>query len=245
MTLETPPPPSTPSQSCCKEFAQRISDFHDGRWPPESSDCTAVEEHLATCPRCAELLDDYRLISEAAKGLRAAQVPEDCAETMRRRVRARIRGQVFRRRLAWTGAGVAAAAAASVALAFAIAPVAQPPPQATAGGGAKDEAPEPVDLLKNPAVAALLRALEAEALLDEEGAPSDGRLTTQEEIDLRRDWGVHWARDLDGQRWGVSRVPGAEFPMTGDDLDMFRPWDPPRRRPPGGPDVVPVGNDGP
>lgn len=243
MTAEEPAVPSSSGQPCCEEFAQRISDMHDGRWPAGSGECVTVEEHLATCPRCAELLEDYGLISRAAQALRAAEVSEDCAEIMRRRVRATIRGRVFRRRLAWTGAGLAVAAAASVAVAVVMLPDASrtdgPPDLAAAeeAGGT----PVRVDLLGDPAVAALLRELEAEALRDRDARPG-GALTIQEEIDLRRNWGIRWVRDLQGQPWVDSRVPDVEFPMAGNDWDAFPFWHLPGRRPSDGPDVVPVGD---
>ena len=93
MTLEEPPAPSSPDRPCCEEFAERISDLHDGRWPEGSDECTTIEEHLATCPRCAEILDDYRFISRAARALRETEIPDACAEAMHRSVRARIRGR--------------------------------------------------------------------------------------------------------------------------------------------------------
>ncbi|MHC4250702.1 MAG: anti-sigma factor family protein [Planctomycetota bacterium] len=242
MTHEEPPAPPDPGRPCCEEFARRISDLHDGRWPAGSGDCTKVEEHLATCPRCAELLDDYRLLSKAAEALRSPEVSPDCAEIMRRRVRARIGGQVFRRRLAWTGAGVAVAAAASVAVAVAMLPDSDVPGptgptdvavEDPARDEATDDAPGHVDLLKNPAVAALLDELEEEADLGSDaGDDRPGtRMPIQEEIDLRRDWDVR-------------PVHGIEFLMPGGDLDGFRLDLRPRGRPLVRPGVVPVGGDG-
>ncbi|MHC5054063.1 MAG: anti-sigma factor family protein [Planctomycetota bacterium] len=246
MTHEEPPAPPDPGRPCCEKFAERISDLHDGRWPAGSGDCAKVEEHLATCPRCAEFLDDYRLLSKAAEALRAAEVSPDCAEVMRRRVRARIRGQIFRRRLKWTGAGVAVAAAASVAVAVAMLPDSDVPgpegPVAVAGedrpgdepkDDTKDEEPGQIDLLKNPAVAALLEELEEEADLGSDaGDDRPGtRMPIQEEIDLRRDWDVR-------------PVHGIEFLMPGGDLDGFRLDLRPRGRPLVRPGVVPVGGDG-
>ncbi len=243
MTADESAAPSTPGRSCCEKFAESISDLHDGRWPAGSGDCVKVEEHLATCPRCAELLEDYRLLTRAAEALRATEVSADCAEAMRLRVRARIRGQVFRRRLKWTGAGLALAAAASVAVTVAMLPDADAPPERPAvaskggvNGNANDEpgdeAPDGINILRNPAVAALLEQLEREALQRGGAGHAPGtRMTIQEEMDLRRDW-------------GVSRVPGIAFPMPEDDLDGFRLPLRPRAGPLIRPGVVPVGGDG-
>ena len=234
MSLEEPPAPSSPDRPCCEGFNDKISDLHDGRWPEGSAECAAVEEHLATCPRCAELLDDYRLISRAAEALRAVEAPKACAEAMRRNVRARIRGRIFRRRLVWTGAGVAAAAAASVAVALVFVPAGEPPEATVAVGDSVDSAaetmPEPVDILRNPAVAALLRELEAEALRGADGRGTD-RLTVDEELDLAREWGVFSAGDADRR--------GEDFRWTG-----FRDWYMPFRRPAGTTGVLPVMDDG-
>jgi hypothetical protein len=238
MTLDAPSAPSSPGKPCCEKFARRISDHHDGRWPAGSGDCEKVEEHLATCPRCAELLDDYRLLSKAAEALRATDVSKDCAEVMRRRVRARIRAQVFRRRLGWTGAGVAVAAAASVAIAIAMLPDADPtaPSRKDAvavKGQAEDKAPEEIDILRNPAVAALLKELREEALRVGDSADplTEEQMSIQEEIDLRREWGVY-------------RMPGIDFPVAGYDLDGFRLPLGPRGGPLARPGVMPVGGDG-
>jgi hypothetical protein len=116
----------------CEEFAERISHYHDERWPKGSAECSEVEAHLAECPRCAELLDDYRAISGAARLVRSTDAPPVDAERMTRRVRTRLRGRVFRRRLKWAGAGVGfAAAAAAAVVALMILPGSPPP----AGGG--------------------------------------------------------------------------------------------------------------
>ncbi len=100
---------------CC-DFARRISDLHDGRWPVEACDCAEVEAHLAECPRCAELRDDYRAISRAAEVIRDTPVAEADCGRISGRVRARLRRRVFVRRLWWTGAGVGFAAAAAAVL---------------------------------------------------------------------------------------------------------------------------------
>ena len=242
MTLDEPPAASGPSRPCCEEFAQKISDHHDGRWPAGSGECTEVEAHLAVCPRCAELLDDYRLISKAAAALRAVEVSPDCGEVMRRRVRGSIRARAFRRRLKWTGAGLAVAAAASVAVAVAMLPDAGPAGPGPVPAVASEDDPqenidrgaqERIDLLRDPAVAALLRELREEALrasLPPDARP-DVRMTIQEEIDLRREWGVR-------------RASGIGLPITGDDLEYLRLRLPPRGRALERPGFVPVGGDG-
>jgi hypothetical protein len=259
MTADEPAAPSTPGRSCCEKFAERISDLHDGRWPAGSGDCTKVEEHLATCPRCAELLDDYRLLTRAAEALRATQIPQDCAEVMRRRVRARIRGQVFRRRLKWTGAGLALAAAASVAVTVAMLPDrdvdaddrAPGHPAVAADDGTDDETgsetPDRIDILRNPAVVALLKELREEALRADrsDDDPPGDRMTIQEEIDLRPGDRMTIQEEIDLRReWGVFRVPGIGFPLTGDDMGGFRLPLKSRGGPLVRPGVVPVGGDG-
>jgi len=243
MTQGEPPAAPGPIRSCCEEFARKISDHHDGRWPAGSGDCAEVEAHLAVCPRCAELLDDYRLISKAAAALRAVEVSADCAEVMRRRVRDTIRARVFRRRLKWTGAGLAVAAAASVAVAVAMLPETDPAgpipmPAVASEDDSRDEidggARERIDLLRDPAVAELLRELREEALraMDPPDVPPDARIMTiQEEIDLRREWGV---RSVDGIEF---RVPEGAF----DGLRL--PWRS-RTGPLVNPGFVPVGVDG-
>jgi hypothetical protein len=139
---------------------------------------------------------------------------------------------------------VAVAAAASVAVAVAMLPDADAPgaddpvPMVAAGDGGSqvNDDPDQLDLLKNPAVAALLRELEAEALrgriAGEDADDRPGRrMPIQEEIDLRRDWDVVPVHDV-------------EFLMPGGDLDGFRLDLRPRGRPLVRPGVVPVGGDG-
>lgn len=127
MTGEKLPP--LDERARCEELAERISHYHDGRWPKGSAECSEVEAHLAECPRCAELLDDYRAISGAARLVRSTDAPPADAERMSRRVRARLRSRVFRRRLRWAGAGVGfAAAAAAAVVALMILPETAPPP---------------------------------------------------------------------------------------------------------------------
>ncbi len=123
----------------CEELAERISHYHDGRWPKGSAECSEVEAHLAECPRCAELLDDYRAITSAARLVRSTDAPPADAEKMSRRVRARLRSRVFMRRLKWAGAGVGfAAAAAAAVVALMVLPGTAPPP----GGLAREEPKE-------------------------------------------------------------------------------------------------------
>jgi len=242
MTEEEPPAASGPSKPCCEEFARKISDHHDGRWPAGSGDCTEVEAHLAECPRCAELLDDFRLISKAAAALRAIEVPADCAEVMRRRVRDTIRARIFRRRLKWTGAGLAVAAAASVAVAVAMLPEKGPAGPGPAPAVASEDDPrneidvgaqERIDLLRDPAIAELLRELREEALrlsVPEDIRPDD-RMTIEEEIDLRREWGVR-------------RASGIDLPGEVGDLEYLHLRFLPRERVIERPGFVPVGGDG-
>ena len=106
---------------CCEELARRISDYHDGRW--RAGEGAEVEEHLAVCPRCAELLEDYRALSGAARLAPECECTPARLERISRGVRARIRRQVFRRRLGWTGLSVGVAAAAAVIIAVMLAPV--------------------------------------------------------------------------------------------------------------------------
>jgi len=123
----------------CEELAERISHYHDDRWPKGSVECSEVEAHLAECPRCAELLDDYRAITSAARLVRSTDAPPADAERMSRRVRTRLRSRVFMRRLKWAGAGVAfAAAAAAAVVALMVLPGTAPPP----GGLAREEPKE-------------------------------------------------------------------------------------------------------
>ncbi len=121
--------PTGPEEKArCEDFAERISHFHDGRWPEGASECLEVEEHLAQCPRCAEILEDYRAITAGSEIIRSAEISGVDGERTSRRVRARLRRRVFRRRLRWAGAGVGlAAAAAAVVLSVALAPPAPPP----------------------------------------------------------------------------------------------------------------------
>ena len=126
MTGEKLPPPD--ERARCEELAERISHYHDDRWPKGSAECTEVEAHLAECPRCAELLDDYRAITSAARLVRSTDAPPADAERMSRRVRTRLRSRVFKRRLKWAGAGVGFAAAAAAAVVALMVMPGSPPP---------------------------------------------------------------------------------------------------------------------
>jgi hypothetical protein len=119
----------------CADMLDRLSDFHDGRYAPDSSEATEIEQHLATCPRCAELLNDYRLISEVAKCLRdeecvCAKDEDQFACCVREAIRKQGRGKVA----FWTGWGVAAAAAAAIIAAFIMSPGAERPTDAGLAG---------------------------------------------------------------------------------------------------------------
>ncbi len=122
--------PTGPEEKArCEDFAERISHLHDGRWPVGSAECREVEEHLAVCPRCAEILEDYRAITTGSELIRSAETAGVDGERTSRRVRARLRRRVFRRRLAWAGAGAGFAAAAAVVIAVVLAdgpPTAEP-----------------------------------------------------------------------------------------------------------------------
>ena len=132
----------------CTDFLKRLSDFHDGRYSPDSPEATEVEQHLATCPRCAELLSDYRLISEVAKCLRdeecaCAKDEDQFACCVREAIAKRGRGKVA----FWTGWGVAAAAAAAIVAAFVLAPEVELPADARRAGPLADEGVEKTAVL--------------------------------------------------------------------------------------------------
>jgi hypothetical protein len=101
-------------------MAEKLSHFHDGRWAADSAEATEVEEHLAVCPHCAEVLEDYRIISEVAKCLRDADATCRDGAHFRRCVRRALNRRALRRRLGWAGAGLAAAAAAMIAVVLAL-----------------------------------------------------------------------------------------------------------------------------
>jgi anti-sigma factor RsiW len=104
-------PDESSRQKCCAEGSTILSDYHDGRFADGSEQAGKVESHLATCPKCAEMLEDYRTISAAAQLLR--DCGSDCLDLVRLRasVERGVRRATFVSRLAWAGAGLSAAAA--------------------------------------------------------------------------------------------------------------------------------------
>ena len=57
----------------CAELVDMLSDYHDGRFECGEGDAECIEQHLATCAKCAELLDDYKALSAAAKLLKNSE----------------------------------------------------------------------------------------------------------------------------------------------------------------------------
>jgi len=103
-------------QGCCPDKAECISDHCDGRYEPGSAKADEVEQHLATCTRCAEALEDYKAISAAAKLLKAADCSDLDVGRLKDAVKCGLRRVVLMRRLAWGGAIVSATAAVAAAV---------------------------------------------------------------------------------------------------------------------------------
>jgi hypothetical protein len=105
----------------CSELVDKISDYHDGRFECGSDDAECIEQHLATCARCAELLEDYRALSAAAKFVDKSDLPCNVS-AIRDAVAKSLHKIVFVRRLAWTGAGISAAAAVAATVVLFVMP---------------------------------------------------------------------------------------------------------------------------
>ncbi len=121
----------------------RLSDYHDGRYAPGSPEEVEVETLLAENPRYAEILADYRLISDVAKCLREQScVPERGEDEFAARVREAIETYGRRRVALWTGWGTAVAAAAAIVVAFVLASGVERPEGAPPAGVAGDRSGE-------------------------------------------------------------------------------------------------------
>jgi hypothetical protein len=101
---------------CCEKGSTLLSDYLDGKFPPDSPEAQKIEAHLAECLKCAEMLDDYKALSAAARLLR--DCGEDCVDVVRMKsaVRRDLRRAVIVSRAAWVGAGLSAAAAVAAAV---------------------------------------------------------------------------------------------------------------------------------
>jgi len=177
----------------CAEVSDKLSDFHDGRFPPGSAEAEDIESHLAVCPSCAEMLDDFRALSAAARLLRQTASCERDVECVRAAVERSLRKLGFVRRLAWTGFGLSAAAAAAALVA---ALVLEPRGAAKVRGPSVEEsafispqgleagAPEGLDMVEASVRAELERAL-LEARIFGEARPSEW-MAIHEEARLRR-----------------------------------------------------------
>jgi hypothetical protein len=104
----------------CKRIRPLLSVYHDGELDPARE--TDVAAHLAACPECTRVLDEYRALGQDVRGLPSVRVPAGMAnefETRLRRLNTSpwrgARGLMLRRRLS-----IAAITAALAALAFGV-----------------------------------------------------------------------------------------------------------------------------
>ena len=126
-------------RSCCPDLMEKLSAYHDGKYPEGSAEAEDIQEHMARCAHCAETLDDYRALSAAAKILRGADGDRPDIARMRSAVAKSLRRIVFVRRLAWTGAGLSAAAAVAAAIIALLLPATKEISSAPAVAGNREE----------------------------------------------------------------------------------------------------------
>jgi hypothetical protein len=172
-------------QGCCPDREDCISDHCDGRFEPGSEKADEIEQHLATCTRCAEALEDYKAISAAAKVLKCTDCSGLDVQQLKQTVNAGLRRVVFMRRLAWGGAAAAAVAAAAAAVVAVVLPPRRPaaPPIAT-------EKAQPAEAVvaapEKPAVDSGREALIQQIIAELKEKPRDLAVEAERDYVLRR-----------------------------------------------------------
>ncbi|MBM4321673.1 MAG: hypothetical protein FJ125_17460 [Deltaproteobacteria bacterium] len=73
---------------------EELSAYLDGELTQEQQQ--ALEQHLAGCPICRELLEQLRRTCSAVAGLQQARAPQDFVHKVQRRIENRSRGRCFR-----------------------------------------------------------------------------------------------------------------------------------------------------
>ena len=92
---------------------EMISAYLDGAAGPEEH--ARVEEHLRTCPRCREMVEDFRALAATAAREEPPPVPADLAARIRRQVEDARGRTIPSRRPAWRSPLALAAASLAVA----------------------------------------------------------------------------------------------------------------------------------
>ncbi len=66
----------------CDQCAELLCDYLEGRLAPDV--LGALEQHVASCPRCAALARDYRAIPGFVRGATDVRMPHDVEVRLRR-----------------------------------------------------------------------------------------------------------------------------------------------------------------
>lgn len=68
----------------CQSFVDCLGDYVEGVLP--MAECLAMDAHLRACPRCRELLADYRLIPQVLCRIASVTMPTGVRARLRRRL---------------------------------------------------------------------------------------------------------------------------------------------------------------
>lgn len=71
----------------CASGVELLMDYLEGALPPDLH--TALEEHVAGCPRCAAFVESYREAPRILREATRATLPADVEESLRAFLRAR------------------------------------------------------------------------------------------------------------------------------------------------------------